>query len=134
METLFSIFTALFGGGATVLSLYLTVLLIDIITGYLKALKQHNWRSALNIEGLLIKFVTFFTIISADVIDGLAPLVNVSIPINIAFWWTIILTIYELGSILENVGQLGINIGFLSKYLGVLQDQVEIKKDDDKDE
>ncbi|MGY3779132.1 phage holin family protein [Isobaculum melis] len=124
----------LFGGGTVVMSLYLTALVIDLMTGYVKALKEHNWHSSLNIEGLLIKFVTFFTIIAADVIDRLAPLIHVSIPLNIAFWWTIILTLYELGSILENVGQMGINIGFLSKYLGVLQDQMKIKEEEKKDE
>lgn len=134
MEIVKEILLYLFGGGTVVISLYLTALVVDLITGYAKALKEHNWHSSLNIEGLLIKFVTFFTIIAADVIDRLAPLINVTIPLNIAFWWTIILTIYELGSILENVGQMGINIGFLSKYLGILQDQVETKKDDEKDE
>ena len=120
----------IFKGGSPVMSLYLTALLLDLITGYIKALKDHNWRSALNIEGLLIKFVTFFTIIAAGIIDDLAPLMSISIPINIAFWWTIILTIYELGSILENMGEMGVNIGFLKKYLGILQDTIENKEDE----
>ncbi|MDT2011114.1 phage holin family protein [Carnobacterium divergens] len=112
------------------MSLYLTALLLDLVTGYIKALKDHNWRSALNIEGLLIKFVTFFTIVAAGIIDDLAPLMSISIPINIAFWWTIILTIYELGSILENMDEMGVNIGFLKKYLGILQDTIENKEDE----
>ncbi|WP_413488075.1 phage holin family protein [Carnobacterium divergens] len=120
----------IFKGGSPVMSLYLTALLLDLITGYIKALKDHNWRSALNIEGLLIKFVTFFTIVAAGIIDDLAPLMSISIPINIAFWWTIILTIYELGSILENMGEMGVNIGFLKKYLGILQDTIENKEDE----
>ncbi|MCO6017487.1 holin [Carnobacterium divergens] len=120
----------IFKGGSPVMSLYLTALLLDLVTGYIKALKDHNWRSALNIEGLLIKFVTFFTIIAAGIIDDLAPLMSISIPINIAFWWTIILTIYELGSILENMGEMGVNIGFLKKYLGILQDTIENKEDE----
>lgn len=130
MQLINHLLESLFGGGSPVLSLYMSALAIDLITGYLKALKQHNWRSAINVEGLLIKFVTFFTIISAGIIDDLAPLMNISIPINIAFWWTIIITLYELGSILENISEMGVNVGFLKKYLGILQDQVESKEEE----
>lgn len=130
MQFINHILEFIFKGGSPVMSLYLTALLLDLITGYIKALKDHNWRSALNIEGLLIKFVTFFTIVAAGIIDDLAPLMSISIPINIAFWWTIILTIYELGSILENMGEMGVNIGFLKKYLGILQDTIENKEDE----
>ncbi|WP_413524209.1 phage holin family protein [Carnobacterium divergens] len=130
MQFINHILEFIFKGGSPVMSLYLTALLLDLVTGYIKALKDHNWRSALNIEGLLIKFVTFFTIIAAGIIDDLAPLMSISIPINIAFWWTIILTIYELGSILENMGEMGVNIGFLKKYLGILQDTIENKEDE----
>ncbi|MFS7199275.1 phage holin family protein [Carnobacterium divergens] len=130
MQFINHILEFIFKGGSPVMSLYLTALLLDLVTGYIKALKDHNWRSALNIEGLLIKFVTFFTIVAAGIIDDLAPLMSISIPINIAFWWTIILTIYELGSILENMGEMGVNIGFLKKYLGILQDTIENKEDE----
>ncbi|WP_311907605.1 phage holin family protein [Carnobacterium divergens] len=130
MQFINHILEFIFKGGSPVMSLYLTALLLDLVTGYIKALKDHNWRSALNIEGLLIKFVTFFTIVAAGIIDDLAPLMSISIPINIAFWWTIILTIYELGSILENMDEMGVNIGFLKKYLGILQDTIENKEDE----
>ncbi|WP_311907686.1 phage holin family protein [Carnobacterium divergens] len=130
MQFINHILEFIFKGGSPVMSLYLTALLLDLVTGYIKALKDHNWRSSLNLEGLLIKFATFFTIIAAGIIDDLAPLMSISIPINIAFWWTIILTIYELGSILENMGEMGVNIGFLKKYLGILQDTIENKEDE----
>ncbi|MGX7417666.1 phage holin family protein [Carnobacterium gallinarum] len=126
MDLINLIFHTIFGGGSTVLSLYMTALIIDVITGYMKSLKSHDWRSSISIEGLLMKFATFFTIIAADIIDQLAPLMNITIPINVAFWWTIMITLYELGSILENISQMGVNIGFLKNYLGVLNKQADI--------
>ena len=120
----------LFGGSVTLLGLYSLVVGIDIITGYMKGLSEHNWRSALNIQGLAVKFVSYMAVISAAVIDQLAVLIGVALPVNVAFWACFFLIMYEIGSILENLGQLGVNVGFVKKYLGVLRDSTEIKQDD----
>ena len=134
MEKLVNIWNAvvtfLFGGSVTLLGLYSLVVGIDITTGYMKGLREHNWRSALNIEGLGVKFISYMAVISAAVIDQLTVLIGVALPINVAFWACFFLIMYEIGSILENLGQLGVNVGFVKKYLGVLKDSAEIKEDD----
>lgn len=121
---------AIFGGGSTVLSLYIIASVIELITIYLSSLKNHSWRSIHLRDRFLLKGLTFLTISTANVIDRLAFLMNLYIPLNVAFWWTIMMTLYEVRSILENLSILGVKIGFLSKYLKVLQDPFYDERND----
>lgn len=118
----------LFGKGIDVMDIYFTLVIFDLIIGYLKALKTHRWKSALCLEGLLKKFVSFATIVSAASLDKLAPIIDIELPINIALAWTILLITYEIGSILENTYQLGLKIGFLQKWLAVFDDTISNKQ------
>lgn len=124
----------LFGGSIPLLGLYSLVMGIDILTGYLYALKEHNWRSALNIQGLAVKFISYTAVISASVLDNLAILIGFVLPINIAFWACVFLILYEMGSILENLSILGIEVGFIRKYLGIVQDLTEKETNTNKEE
>ncbi|MBC1974569.1 phage holin family protein [Listeria booriae] len=120
----------LFGGGMTVLDWYLIVVGLDIITGYMKGLKSHQWNSAFNLKGLLKKFGSFATIIVAAMIDDIAPAIGMSLPVSVAFYWTVLLIIYEGLSILENYKELGgKGFNFLAKYLEVFENKVDEDKD-----
>lgn len=118
----------LLGGGLTIITIYLTLVLLDILTGYIKALKKHNWLSSINLEGLLTKFVAFTTIIAAAAVDKVAPFLSVQLPVNVALIWTGLLCVYELGSILENASLMGVKVNWLMKWLHVFEEQVTEEK------
>lgn len=115
----------LFGGSVPIMGVYLLMVGIDILTGYVKALKSHSWESALNLYGLFTKFIAFATIICAAALDKIAPVVGITLPINVALIWTALLILYEIGSILENAHDFGIKIVWLQKWLRVFEDKVE---------
>ncbi|MFR0815827.1 MAG: phage holin family protein [Enterococcus casseliflavus] len=80
--------------------------------------------SALNLEGLFSKFIALATIFAAASLDKVAPVVGISLPINIALVWTVLLIIYEISSVLENAYESGIKVGFLQKWLAVFKENV----------
>ncbi|WP_141745704.1 phage holin family protein, partial [Enterococcus sp. HMSC064A12] len=53
----------LFGGSVPIMGVFLTMVGLDLFTGYAKALKSHTWVSSINLYGLFTKFITFSTII-----------------------------------------------------------------------
>ncbi|MFZ4844554.1 phage holin family protein [Enterococcus casseliflavus] len=113
-----------FGGGVSVLNIYFVFMAIDIFTGYLKALKQHRWMSAINHVGLMTKFQTLITIFAAAVLDDIAPLIGIALPLNLAFMWTLLLILGEIGSVLENAYESGLKVDFLHKWLAVFNESV----------
>lgn len=118
----------LFGSGLTIISIYLTLVLLDILTGYIKTLRNHNWLSSINLEGLLTKFVAFTTIIAAAAVDKVAPFLSVTLPVEVALIWTGLLCVYELGSILENASLMGVKVTWLMKWLAVFEEKATEEK------
>ncbi|MDU3858937.1 MAG: phage holin family protein [Enterococcus avium] len=45
------------------MGVFLTMVGLDLTTGYVKALKSHTWVSSINLYGLFTKFVTFSCIL-----------------------------------------------------------------------
>jgi len=115
----------LFGGSIPIMGVYLTMVGLDILTGYIKALKSHTWMSAINLYGLFTKFLAFGTIVCAAALDKIAPVLGVTLPINVALIWTVLLIVYEIGSILENAHEFGLKIVWLQRWLQVFEDKVE---------
>jgi len=111
----------LLGGSMPLMGVFLTMTGLDLLTGYGKALKNHTWVSSINLYGLLTKFITFSTIICAAALDKIAPIVGIILPINVALIWTVLLIIYEIGSILENAHAFGLKIAWLQKWLRVFE-------------
>lgn len=124
----------LFGGSVPIMSIFLTMTGLDLLTGYGKALKSHTWVSSINLYGLFTKFITFSTIICAAALDKIAPIVGIKLPINVALFWTVLLIIYEIGSILENAHDFGLKITWLQKWLGVFERDVGEAPDKDDQE
>ena len=108
----------LFGGSFPIMGVFLTMVGLDLFTGYAKALKSH----------------TFSTIICAAALDKLAPVVGIALPINVALIWTTLLILYEIGSILENAHAFGLKIAWLQKWLRVFERDVgEVPDKDDQE-
>lgn len=131
-----AIMNYLFGGSIPIMGVYLTIVGIDIVTGYAKALKSHSWKSAINLYGLLTKFLAFATIVCAASLDKIAPVVGITLPINVALIWTVLLILYEIGSILENAHDFGIKVSWLQRWLDVFEEKAEERapKEADKDD
>lgn len=122
----------LFGGSVPIMGVFLTMAGLDLLTGYIKALKSHTWVSSINLYGLLTKFITFSTIICAAALDNIAPLVGLTLPINVALIWTGLLIIYEIGSILENALAFRLKVSWLQKWLQLFEH--DVGKEPDKDD
>ena len=119
-----NLFTCLLGGSLPLMGVFLTMVGLDLTTGYIKALKSHTWVSSINLFGLFTKFITFSTIICAAALDKVAPIVGITLPINVALIWTVLLIVYEIGSILENAHEFGLKITWLQKWLRVFERDV----------
>lgn len=122
----------LFGGSVPIMGVFLTMTGLDLFTGYFKALKNHTWVSSINLYGLFTKFITFSTIICAAALDKIAPVVGITLPINVALIWTTLLIVYEMGSILENAHEFGLKITWLQKWLRIFER--DVGKTPDKDD
>lgn len=124
----------LFGGSLSIMSIYLTLVLLDLLSGYLGALKKHRWRSSFNLAGLFTKFAALMTIVATAALDEIAPVLGIQLPVNIALIWTGLLCTYEFGSLLENAHQLGLRIDWLMKWLAVFEDTLSGSKGGTEDE
>lgn len=124
-----AVFHQIFGGGLTIMSIYLTMVMLDIVTGYASALKYHSWQSGINFEGLFTKFGALMTIVAAAALDKVAPVLGIQLPVNIALIWTGLLCAYEFGSVLENASLLGVKIDWLMKWLAVFEEKLDGKED-----
>lgn len=124
----------LFGGSVPIIGIFLSMTGLDLLTGYGKALKSHTWASSINLYGLFTKFITFSTIICAAALDKIAPIVGITLPVNVALIWTVLLIIYEIGSILENAHDFGLKITWLQKWLQIFESKVDDYPDKDDQE
>lgn len=124
----------LFGGSIPIMGVFLTMVGLDLLTGYVKALKCHTWVSSINLYGLFTKFITFSTIVCAAGLDKIAPIVGITLPINVALIWTVLLIVYEIGSILENAHDFGLKITWLQKWLRVFERDIGTAPDKDDQE
>lgn len=134
LTTIEALIESLFGGSVPIMGVFLTMVGLDLFTGYGKALKSHTWVSSINLYGLFTKFITFSTIICAAALDKIAPVVGIKLPINVALIWTVLLIVYEIGSILENAHDFGLKITWLQKWLRVFERDVgEVPDKDDQE-
>lgn len=134
LTTIEALIESLFGGSVPIMGVFLTMVGLDLFTGYGKALKSHTWVSSINLYGLFTKFITFSTIICAAALDKIAPVVGIKLPINVALIWTVLLIVYEIGSILENAHDFDLKITWLQKWLRVFERDVgEVPDKDDQE-
>ena len=125
-----AVFHQVFGGGLTIMNVYLTMVALDLFTGYIGALKHHCWQSAINFEGLCTKLGALLIIVAAAALDKAGPVLGIQLPVNIALIWTGLLCAYEFGSVLENASLLGVKIDWLMKWLAVFEEKLAGRKED----
>ena len=82
------------------------MILLDIISGLLKAIKSGNVKSSIMKEGLLSKASEVFVMVMALIIDKGAPYLGVNLNLPLLQCIGIYICIMELFSIIENIGAL----------------------------
>lgn len=108
---------------------------VDYATGSALAMKKHKWSSEKAREGLWHKLGSIVAVIAAALADWLIALTLANLPgVSLPFTYTALLCpvvmiwyiITELGSVVENVGEMGAPVpAFLRRALAVLQDAAE---------
>lgn len=94
-------------GNVTVISaVVLAFILADLLTGFLAALKNREFKSAVMREGLFHKLGELAAYGLALMCDIFAPYVEINLPVNLATVVASYLTVMEIGSILENISKL----------------------------
>ena len=125
--------TAKFGWLGWLILLYVACVLVDMITGWCKAIKSGTWSSQVARNGLWHKAGAIFAVgvaAGADFLVSLAVenVAGLSVEFKGAFL-PIVLVWYiltEMGSIIENAGELGAPIPkFLVKCISVLKNAAE---------
>lgn len=98
--------TALFGGWDTAFQVFITCVVLDMITGVLKGLYQKDFSSKRARQGFATKFGYVIVIVLATQFDKLMP-EDAPILRTIAVWFYIFV---EGSSILENLAQMGVPV------------------------
>lgn len=96
------------------------MILADIISGFLKALKQGDIKSSVMKDGLISKAGEVFIVIFSLIVDYLTPLININIGIPVLQAISIYICIMELASVIENIG--AINPALAGKLKNIFHD------------
>ena len=119
----------------------LGVMIVDYMSGMLKAWGNDELSSRVGLRGIVKKLSYLMLVCVAGVVDWLiySGLRQVGITLNFGFCFGLIVTIWliinELISILENLEALKVPMpGFLSKIIKHLQTAVEVRAESDEKE
>ena len=82
------------------------VILGDLLTGLLAALKNKQFKSAIMREGLFNKVGELAALGLAVMCDKFSPFVNIELPVDLVTVAASYLVLMEIGSILENIRKL----------------------------
>ena len=119
----------------------IAVMVIDYMSGMLKAWGNEELSSRVGLKGIVKKLCYLMLVCVAGVVDWLiySGLRQVGVTLNFGFCFGLIVTIWliinELISILENLEALHVPMpGFLSKIIKHLQTAVEVRAESDEKE
>lgn len=96
------------------------MILADVISGFLKALKNGEIKSSVMKDGLISKAGEVFIVIFSLIVDYLTPLININIGIPVLQAISIYICIMELASVIENIG--AINPALAGKLKDIFHD------------
>ena len=101
----------------------LVMILADILTGFLKALKAGDVKSAVMKEGLISKVGEIVVMVLMYIIDLGAPLIGITINLPLVQVVGVYICIMELASVIENIG--AINPALSKKLSNIFHDFTE---------
>lgn len=111
------------------LFIILCFILLDIITGLVKAFSTDGYSSEKMREGLWHKLAEIIAFLFCVVCDITFPQFEISLPFKLCNAVSVYIVFMEIGSVIEN---LGIMSPELAKYLGGLFEKVHPKEQEEK--
>ena len=81
-------------------------IVLDFVTGIIKALKQKNFNSSVMREGLFHKTVSIICVLFGALVDYAQTLIDLGVNIPIALAICTYIILMECASIIENLGQI----------------------------
>lgn len=106
--------TFIYSGDFNLITILLLLMLIDVITGLVKAIKSHNLWSRKSLFGYARKILVFLIITVANLLDLMMNLNGTLVLATVTFY-----ILNEVLSITENTAQLGLPLP--QKLLDVIQ-------------
>ena len=113
----------IYAGDMNLIYALLILMILDIVTGLFKAIKNKNLRSKTSMYGFFKKILVLFVIVLANVLDNVLKLNGGLVMATMIFY-----IMNEGLSILENCSQLGILVP------PVIVDKLKVIQDENKDE
>lgn len=86
----------------------------DIVTGLIKSVSTHSYQSSIMRQGLFHKLGEIICFIFGVICDIFLPYLGVEIPVYIAQSICVYIVVMEIGSVVENLGEINPD---LAKYL-----------------
>lgn len=125
----------LFGEGKAVIHFLIFMIVLDLITGYMKAFSSKSkmsFKSSLNYVGLMKKLGIIIAVMVAATVDA----VSIHIAngqLHVALIFTVAMIIMECLSVVENLEEVGVKVPLLTDLLHKMSNQITSKangKDD----
>ena len=123
----------------TMITVALALAVFDVVTGYVAAIKNGDLNSSVMRSGLWSKLGEVFAIVVAFAIEFAVSFygdafIHVALDIPVTTGVCAYITVYELTSIVENIGKLNPDLGkWLVNTIGIDPSKVglmEVRKDD----
>lgn len=119
--------TKVFANDQALIHSFLLVVLLDLITGWLKAKVNHVWYSTLSWRGLWKKLSHFVLLILTGVVDFVLIQNGVHFEFTLVKVFTTCLIFTEIGSILTNIAESEVTTYF-EGILKSIQDKMKPKQ------
>lgn len=119
--------TKVFANDQALIHSFFLVVLLDLITGWLKAKVNHVWYSTLSWRGLWKKLSHFVLLILAGVVDFVLIQNGVHFEFTLVKVFTTCLIFTEIGSILTNIAESEVTTYF-EGILKSIQDKMKPKQ------
>lgn len=141
VTTLATITSALLGWVGGLIIIFVVSLTLDMLSGFAVALQHGEWKSSIARAGLWKKAGSIMIVSCGALFEFIIALIVDNVPsLTLPDWWSMYLfpalliwiTLTEIGSILENAGQLGAPLPpFFTSAIKVLKKRVETVSDED---
>ncbi|EOA3445788.1 phage holin family protein [Enterococcus hirae] len=119
--------TKVFANDQALIHSFFLVVLLDLITGWLKAKVNHVWYSTLSWRGLWKKLSHFVLLILTGVVDFVLIQNGVHFEFTLVKFFTTCLIFTEIGSILTNIAESEVTTYF-EGILKSIQDKMKPKQ------
>ncbi|AUB53731.1 MULTISPECIES: phage holin family protein [Enterococcus] len=97
--------TKIFATDQALIHIFFLVVLLDLMTGWLKAKVNHTWYSTLSWQGLWKKLSHFVLLILTGIVDFVLLQNEVHLEFTLVKVFTTCLIFNEIGSIIENTAK-----------------------------